>query len=419
MKVLVVGSGGREHALAWKLALSPKVSEVIVAPGNGGTNGGKLRSVSVAATDIDGLLALATEEGVRLTFVGPEAPLADGIVDRFEAVGQRIFGPTQAAAQLESSKAFAKDFMIRHGIPTAAYRTFTDYESASAWLDECGFEVVVKASGLAAGKGAIVCANHEKARAALREILLEKRFGDAGTEVVIEEQLTGQEASIIALCDGESVKIFPAAQDHKRAYEGDKGPNTGGMGAYVPAPVVTPEVAEFAAKHVIQATVDGMAKDGVPFKGVMFVGLMFPPSGPKVLEYNCRFGDPETEVLLPMLESDLFDLFDACIDGKLAEVDMVCRSGAAATVVMASGGYPGSYTKGYAISGIESVEDAMVFQAGTKLVDGQTVTNGGRVLTVTGVGSDLRSALDKAYAGVDAISFQDAMVRRDIGHRAL
>ncbi len=429
MKVLVIGSGGREHAMAWKLAQSKNVSEVIVVPGNGGTewearNDGQLslarsRNVAGDVKDIAGLVDIAQKEGVGLTAVGPEIPLALGVVDAFQAAGLNIFGPTQAAAQLESSKAYSKDFMAEIGIPTAEYGTFTNQADALAYLDSIDHLVVVKASGLAAGKGVIVCDSDEDARDAVAEIIDDKRFGAAGDQVVIEERLTGPELSLIAICDGKTAKPLIHSRDHKRAYDGDRGPNTGGMGAYAPVPEIGPDVVAEVMERVIQPTVDGMANRGTPFVGVLYAGIMLTPHGIKTLEFNCRFGDPETQVVLPMLKSDLAEIMLAAINGQLEETEVENHEGTAATVVMASGGYPGHYVKGKRISGLDLVTTATVFHASTKVNENQFYTVGGRVLAVTGRGDDLQAALDAAYHGLDQIMFENAEYRTDIGASSL
>ena len=423
--VLVIGNGGREHALAWKLAQSPRVAQVLVAPGNGGTAqaGGKIENVAVSADDIAGLIDLARTQAVDLTVVGPEAPLAAGAVDAFSAAGLRCFGPMQAAAQLESSKAFSKAFMLRHGIPTARYAVFTSFDEALAHVAATDYPVVIKASGLAAGKGVLLPESLAEAETALRQIMVERAFGAAGDEVVIEERLAGPEASVLAFCDGHNLAMMPAAQDHKRVFDGDLGPNTGGMGAYAPAPVMTAELLDEVRRTVLQPTIDGMQAEGTPYVGILYAGLMLTTGGIKVLEFNCRFGDPETQAILPLLASDLMDVFDACLDGTLDQVDLRWRAGAAATVVAASQGYPGSYPKGREISGLaeaEALADVAIFHAGTALADNDRVlTDGGRVLAITGVGDDLAGALAHAYHGIERISFQGIQYRRDIGAKAV
>ena len=422
MKVLVVGGGGREHALAWKCAQSPNVSEVLVAPGNAGTAlADGLRNVAVGAEDIDGLLDLAESESVALTIVGPEAPLVAGIVDRFEAAGQACFGPRQAAAQLEGSKEFTKEFLQRHNIPTAAFRCFDEPAGARAYVEEMGVPIVIKADGLAAGKGVVVAATVDEAFAAIDSMLSGEAFGAAGARVVIEEFLEGEEASFIVMTDGKSVLPLATSQDHKARDEGDKGPNTGGMGAYSPAPVITAELEKRVLAEVIQPTLDGLAEEGTPYSGFLYAGLMIAADGtPKVLEYNCRFGDPETQPIMARLKSDLAELCLATIEGRLAEQTASWDSRASLGVVMAAGGYPDSYRKGDAIEGLDDAAGvATVFHAGTALEGEQVVTAGGRVLCVVGLGDDVAAARDAAYAGVDRISWDDEYHRGDIGHRAI
>jgi len=424
MNILVIGSGGREHALAWVLARSPQATQIFVAPGNGGTvwpagNGrGPAQNIPYKADDTAGLLTFAQANEIGLTVVGPEQPLAEGIVDAFQAAGLTIFGPTRAAAQLEASKAFAKQFMARHGLPTAKYASFEDAAAAEAYLNDWQGPVVVKASGLAAGKGVIVCDDAAQARPAVRQMLVEGAFGAAGQTVLLEEWLTGPELSLMAFCDGRTVRLMPPARDHKRVFDHDAGPNTGGMGAFAPVPELT--AAEIAAmgQLTLQAAVDGMAADGVPYIGVLYAGLMLTPEGPKLLEYNCRFGDPETQVVLPLLASDLVEVMLACCQGRLAELAVSWRDGACATVVMAAPGYPGSYPTGAPIQGLDTVapmDDLIVFQAGTARQAGQIVTAGGRVLAVSGLGETVEAAVHQAYDGVAQIQFADAHYRRDIG----
>ena len=422
--VLVVGGGGREHALAWKLAQSPKVDRVLVAPGNAGTATEPLcENVPVAADDIDGLLALADREAVALTVVGPEAPLAAGIVDRFRDAGLRCFGPTQAGAQLESSKAFAKAFMQRHGIPTAAYAEFTDTEAALAYLREQGAPIVIKADGLAAGKGVVVAQDLAEAEAAVRDMLDDGSFGAAGARVVIEEFLPGEEASFIVMAAGQAVVEFASSQDHKPALDGDQGPNTGGMGAYSPAPVVTPAIHEAIRREVIDRALAGFAADGIEYLGFLYAGLMVDDAGNiKVLEFNCRLGDPETQPLLMRLDSDLFDLCLAAVDGHLGLMSARWNPQAALGVVMAAGGYPGAYDKGLPIQGLAAAaaSGGKVFHAGTGQNDeGDIVTSGGRVLCVTALGDDVAAAQQAAYAGADRITWDKVHLRRDIGAKAI
>ncbi|KGM56461.1 phosphoribosylamine--glycine ligase [Lysobacter arseniciresistens ZS79] len=423
MKVLVIGSGGREHALAWKLAQSQCVSEVLVAPGNAGTaTEARCRNVAVGATDIDGLLALVQREGVAVTVVGPEAPLVAGVVDRFRAAGHRVFGPTAAAAQLEGSKAFAKDFLARHGIPTAHYAVHTDLDAALAHVREKGAPIVIKADGLAAGKGVIVATTLAEAEAAVTDMLAGNAFGAAGARVVIEEFLDGEEASFISIVDGKVALPMATSQDHKRVGDGDTGPNTGGMGAYSPAPVVTPEVHARIMREVVEPTVAGMAADGVPFTGFLYAGLMIDASGaPKVIEFNVRFGDPETQPVMLRLQSDLLDLVEAAIAGRLHTTDAQWDPRASVGVVMAAENYPGTPRTGDVIGSwdVPEVGDSKVFHAGTRLVDGQVVTAGGRVLCVCALGDSVAEAQQHAYEAVAGISWHGEFHRHDIGWRAI
>jgi len=423
MKILVIGSGGREHALAWKLAQSPRVAEVLVAPGNAGTaREGKCRNVAVKVTDLDGLLALAQNEGVALTVVGPEVPLVAGVVDRFRAASLRIFGPSAAAAQLEGSKAFAKDFLARHGIPTAFYAVHTDIEAALSYVREKGAPIVIKADGLAAGKGVVVAMTLTEAEAAVRDMLSGNAFGDAGARVVIEEFLDGEEASFISMVDGKTALPMATSQDHKRVGDGDSGPNTGGMGAYSPAPVVTPEVHARVMHEVVNPTVAGMAADGVPFTGFLYAGLMIDATGaPKVIEFNVRFGDPETQPVLLRLQSDLVALIEAAIDGKLDAVEAQWDPRPSLGVVMASRPYPETPISGDVISGLDAVPaDTKVFHAGTALgAAGNVISAGGRVLCVTALGDSVADAQRRAYAGVAAINWAHEFHRNDIGWRAI
>ncbi len=427
MNVLVIGGGGREHALAWKLAASEKVQHVYVAPGNGGTALDK-RLTNVAITDPEKLADFAVAEKVGLTVVGPEAPLSQGVVDIFRARGLRIFGPTKAAAQLESSKAFAKDFMKRHGIPTAAYETFSDPAAAHAYIDRLGAPIVVKADGLAAGKGVVVAMTLEEAHEAVRFMLEDNTLGvvhnAGGARVVIEEFLQGEEASFIVLCDGKNVLPLATSQDHKRVGDGDTGPNTGGMGAYSPAPVVTPNVHARAMHEIVLPTIAGMAKDGIPFTGFLYAGLMISPDGQvKTLEFNTRMGDPETQPIMMRLKSDLVDVMLHATDGTLDQVELQWDRRFALGVVMAAAGYPASPRKGDAIAGLPAdpagTEDAMVFHAGTAQQDKQLLTSGGRVLCVTALGDSARAAQHRAYEVLQAIRFDGAVFRSDIGHRAI
>ncbi|WP_313318219.1 phosphoribosylamine--glycine ligase [Stenotrophomonas sp.] len=423
MKILVIGSGGREHALAWKLAQSARVSEVIVAPGNAGTaTEGKCRNVAIKVNDIDGLLKLAQDEAVGLTVVGPEVPLVLGVVDRFRDAGLRIFGPTAAAAQLEGSKAFAKDFLARHGIPTAYYAVHTEVDAALAYLHEKGAPIVIKADGLAAGKGVIVAMTMEEAEAAVHDMLSGNAFGDAGARVVIEEFLEGEEASFISMVDGRIALPMATSQDHKRVGDGDTGPNTGGMGAYSPAPVVTPAVHARVMREVVEPTVAGMIADGVPFTGFLYAGLMIDADGaPKVIEFNVRFGDPETQPVMLRLQSDLVDLVEAAIDGALAGVDAQWDPRPSLGVVLAAKPYPGTPITGDVISGLGDVPaSAKVFHAGTALdADGNVVSAGGRVLCVAALGDSVSDAQKRAYAGVAKIHWANEFHRNDIGWRAI
>ncbi|WP_018879720.1 phosphoribosylamine--glycine ligase [Thioalkalivibrio sp. ALE9] len=425
MNVLVIGNGGREHALAWKLAQSPRVERVLVAPGNAGTaREAKCENIDVGVTDIDALLALAEREAIAFTVVGPEAPLVAGVVDAFRTAGRRCFGPTAKAAQLEGSKSFAKDFMHRHHIPTAAYGSFEDEQAALEFIATQGAPIVVKADGLAAGKGVILAQTEDEARAAVHDMLADNAFGEAGNRVVIEEFLTGEEASFICMVDGEHVLPLASSQDHKARDNGDQGPNTGGMGAYSPAPVVTDALHARILHDVIEPTVQGMAADGEHYTGFLYAGVMIDAAGnPKVLEFNCRFGDPETQPILSRLESDLSELVEAALDGRLDAVEARWDARVALGVVLAAGGYPGDYRKGDVISGLEAVEadpDAHVFHAGTaRDAEGRIVTAGGRVLCVVGLGADVKSAQKKAYAAVHQIHFDDIYCRTDIGYRAV
>jgi len=423
MKILVIGSGGREHALAWKLAQSPQVSEVLVAPGNAGTaTEPRCRNVPVKVDDLDGLLALAQREAIAVTVVGPEVPLVAGVVDRFRAAGLRIFGPTAAAAQLEGSKAYAKDFLARHAIPTAFYAVHTEVEPALAYVREKGAPIVVKADGLAAGKGVIVAMSLEEAEAAVRDMLSGNAFGDAGARVVIEEFLEGEEASFISMVDGTHALPMATSQDHKRVGDGDTGPNTGGMGAYSPAPVVTPEVHARVMREVVEPTVRGMIADGIPFTGFLYAGLMIDASGaPKVIEFNVRFGDPETQPVMLRLQSDLLDLVQAAIDGRLDQVQAQWDARPSLGVVLAARPYPEAPITGDVISGLDAVPStAKVFHAGTALDEqGKVVSAGGRVLCVAALGGSVGEAQANAYAGVAAVTWANAFHRTDIGWRAI
>jgi len=423
MKVLIVGSGGREHALAWRVARSSRVETVYVAPGNAGTLlEDKVKNISLAADDIEGLLDFAAQKRIGLTIVGPEAPLVAGIVDRFTAAGLPCFGPTAAAAQLEGSKAFAKDFMARHNIPTAAYGNFTDIDEAVAFIREQGAPIVVKADGLAAGKGVIIAQTVEEAETAVKDMLAGNAFGEAGHRVVVEEFLTGEEASFIVMADGEHILPLATSQDHKARDEGDLGPNTGGMGAYSPAPVIDDELHERAMETVIRPTIRGMAEQGMPFTGFLYAGLMVSPDGEtKVLEFNVRFGDPETQPIMMRLRSDLSELCLAAVNNRLDRMDASWDPRPALGVVMAAGGYPGSYSKGQVISGLDDANrgGTRVFHAGTALLDGEVVAAGGRVLCVCAMADKVSEAANAAYAGCNKIHWDGAFIRRDIGYRAI
>ncbi len=423
MKVLIIGSGGREHALAWKCAQSGDVEEILVAPGNAGTaREPGVRNVAVSSDDIEALAKLAQDERVALTIVGPEAPLVDGVVDRFAELGLPCFGPTAAAAQLEGSKAFTKDFLARHGIPTAAYQNFSDLDDALAYIREQGAPIVIKADGLAAGKGVIVARTLEEAEQAATDMLAGGSFGEAGARIVVEEFLDGEEASFIVITDGTTILPLATSQDHKARDEGDVGPNTGGMGAYSPAPVVTPEIESRIMDEVIRPTLEGMRSDGHPYLGFLYAGLMIMADGtPKVIEFNCRMGDPETQPIMARLTSDLVGICRATLDGSLAGVAATWDSRAALGVVMAAGGYPASYAKGKVIAGLDDAdsESRKVFHAGTSLEGESVTTSGGRVLCVVGLGDSVAAAAADAYAAVDKIDWEDAYFRRDIGHRAI
>ncbi|WP_437611627.1 phosphoribosylamine--glycine ligase [Erwinia sp. V71] len=423
MKILVIGNGGREHALAWKAAQSPLAETVFVAPGNAGTAlEPALQNVAISATDIPALLSFAQNEKIDLTIVGPEAPLVIGVVDAFRAAGLKIFGPTQAAAQLEGSKAFTKDFLARHQIPTAEYQNFTEVEPALAYVRSKGAPIVIKADGLAAGKGVIVAMTLQEAEDAIQDMLAGNAFGDAGHRIVVEEFLDGEEASFIVMVDGENVLPMATSQDHKRVGDGDTGPNTGGMGAYSPAPVVTDDVHQRVMDEVIWPTVRGMAAEGNTYTGFLYAGLMIDGSGkPKVIEFNCRFGDPETQPIMLRLQSDLVDLCLAACDGKLDQKDSSWDPRPSLGVVLAAGGYPGDYNTGDQIHGLplEEVADGKVFHAGTTLQDDKVVTSGGRVLCVTALGEDVAAAQQRAYQLLQNISWEGSFCRKDIGYRAI
>ena len=419
MKVLIVGSGGREHAIAWKVAQSKKVDKIYCAPGNAGISE-VAECVPIGAMEFDKLVAFAKEKEIDLTVIGMDDPLVGGIVDVFEKEGLRVFGPRKNAAILEGSKAFSKDLMKKYHIPTAAYETFTDPEKALEYLETAKMPIVLKADGLALGKGVLICQTLEEAKEGVKTLMMDKKFGSAGDEIVIEEFMTGREVSVLSFVDGNIVKIMSSAQDHKRAKDGDQGLNTGGMGNFSPSPFYTEEVDEFCKKYIYQPTVDAMKAEGRPFKGVIFFGLMLTPEGPKVLEYNARFGDPEAQVVLPRLENDIVDVFEACIDGTLDKVDLKFDNDRATVcVILASDGYPVEYKKGFPIEGLEKFkgkDDYYVFHSGPKYNDkGQIVTNGGRVLGVTATGKDLKEARKKAYEATEWVSFENKYMRHDIG----
>lgn len=420
MKVLVVGGGGREHALVWKLAQSPKVDKIYCAPGNAGT-ASLAENIPVAADDVENLLAFAVVNSIDLTVVGPEAPLMEGIADRFQGAGLKIFAPSKRAAAIEGSKALSKDLMAKYHIPTAKYATFTDAEEAIACVKEWGAPIVVKADGLAAGKGVVVAFDTDEAIQAVKEIMEDNLFGDAGSVVVIEEYLDGEEVSILAFTDGFTVVPMVSAQDHKRVFDGDKGPNTGGMGAYSPAPIYTDALAEEVQKTILQPTIDALRAEGRLYQGVIYAGLMVTADGPKVLEYNARFGDPETQPIMMRLETDLVEIIEAILDGKLQNINIQWYEEPAVCVVMVAGGYPGKYAKGEEILGLEGLdnEKVTVFHAGTAEKNEQIVTAGGRVLGVTARAATIAEAIQSAYATVEKISFKDAFYRKDIGYRAL
>jgi phosphoribosylamine---glycine ligase len=422
INVLVVGGGGREHALVWKLAQSPRCGKLWCAPGNAGI-AAHAECVDISAEDIDEIVRFARRERPGLVVVGPEVPLSDGLVDRLKQEHIPAFGPSKRAAEIEGSKSFCKQMARRAGIPSAAFQVFSDIEQADWYIEERGAPLVVKASGLAAGKGVIMAESEDEARAAVRQCLQDGAFGEAGAEVVIEEKLVGEELSLLALVDGETVVLLPTSQDHKRALDGDGGPNTGGMGAYSPAPVATPEVLDQAVKEILVPAVHEMAKMGRPYKGVLYAGLMITSSGPKMLEFNCRFGDPECQPLMMRIKSDLLELLMATVEGRLSECEIEIDDRTAVCVVMASLGYPGKYEKDKQISGLKSaaeVPETVVFHAGTRLKDDQVVTAGGRVLGVTALGDGVREAVDRAYQAVSQIKFEDGVhYRKDIAHRAL
>lgn len=420
MNILILGSGGREHALLWKLAQSPEATKLYAVPGNPGM-AELAECVAGSIEDNAAVVKLAQEKKIDLVVVGPEVPLMNGVVDALRAAGIKAFGPTKAAAELEGSKSFSKDIMKKYGIPTAKYEVFTDADAARAYIEKEGAPIVIKADGLAAGKGVIVAETKEQALDAVHEIMDDAAFGKAGSRVVIEEFMEGEEASLLAFTDGKTIRPMVSSQDHKRAYDGDKGPNTGGMGTYAPAPVMTKDMVEQATEKILKPMIAAMAKEGRPYQGCLYAGLMITEEGPKVVEFNARFGDPETQVVLPLLKGDLVKIMQACVDGTLDTVAVDWEDGAAVCVVMASGGYPKSYKKGYAIDGLKKVESlgTFVFHAGTAKKDGKVVTSGGRVLGVTARGGGIKEATEKAYKGVEAIRFTDEFHRKDIAHRAL
>jgi len=420
MKVLIVGSGGREHAIAWKLSQSPKVEKVYCAPGNAGI-AGHAECVPIGVNDFEKLTAFAKENKVDLTFVGPEEPLLNGIVNEFEEKGLVVFGPRKEAALIEGSKTFAKNLMQKYQIPTAAYASFTEYNEALAYIREQGAPIVIKADGLAAGKGVVVAMTLEEAESALKNMMLDESLGLAGAKVVIEEFLQGEELTLLSFVDGTTVKPMIPSQDHKPVFDQDKGPNTGGMGTYSPVPQMSADLIQQIMDEIVLPTVKAMESEGVPFKGILYTGLMITKNGPKVIEYNARFGDPETQVVLPLLKTDLMDIFIAGISGELEQLQIEWKDGAAVCVIMASGGYPGPYEKGQEISGLDSADSqgAVVFHAGTAFADGKIVTNGGRVLGVTAIGDSIKDAREKAYQAVEHISFEGAHYRKDIALKAL
>ena len=417
MKVLIVGSGGREHAIAVSAAKSDKVDKIYCAPGNAGI-GQIAECVDIGAMEFDKLVSFAKEKSIDLTIIGMDDPLVGGVVDAFEAQGLRVFGPRKNAAIIEGSKAFSKDLMKKYNIPTAAYENFDSAEDALAYLETAKMPIVLKADGLALGKGVLICNTLEEAKEGVRTIMQDKKFGDAGNRMVIEEFVTGREVSVLAFCDGKRVKCMTSAQDHKRAKDGDQGLNTGGMGTFSPSPFYTEEIKEFCEKYVYQPTIDAMAAEGRPFTGILFTGLMLTEDGPKVLEYNARFGDPEAQVVLPRMKNDLIEVVEACVDGRLDQIDLQFEDNAAVCVVLASDGYPVSYKKGFVISGLENFEgkdDYFCFHAGSKKTEEGIVTNGGRVLGITATGKDLKEARKKAYEATEWVQFDNKYMRHDIG----
>ena len=417
MKVLIVGSGGREHAIAWAVAQSPRVEKIYCAPGNAGI-AEYAECVAIGAMEFDKLVAFAKENAIDLTIIGMDDPLVGGVVDAFEAEGLRVFGPRKNAAIIEGSKAFSKDLMKKYNIPTAAYENFTDPDEAIKYLETVKMPIVLKADGLALGKGVLICNTLEEAKEGVKTLMLDKQFGDAGNEIVIEEFMTGREVSVLAFCDGKTIKCMTSAQDHKRAKDGDQGLNTGGMGTFSPSPFYNDEVEAFCEKYVYQPTIDAMAVEGRPFTGILFTGLMLTEDGPKVLEYNARFGDPEAQVVLPRMKNDIIDVMEACIDGKLSDVELEFEDNAAVCVVLASDGYPEKYDKGFEIKGLDTFKDKdgyYVFHAGTKFDGDKIVTNGGRVLGVVAKGEDLKAARANAYKATEWIDFANKYKRNDIG----
>lgn len=417
MKVLVVGSGGREHAIVWKLRQSSRIDKIYCAPGNAGISQ-EAECVPIGAMEFDKLIAFAKENGIDFTIIGMDDPLVGGIVDEFEKNGLRVFGPRKNAAIIEGSKSFSKDLMKKYGIPTARYEAFNDYKAAKEYLDSQSLPIVIKADGLALGKGVLICETKADAEAGLKEIMLDKKFGDAGNSVVIEEFLEGPEVSVLSFCDGKTVVPMVSAQDHKRALDNDKGLNTGGMGTFSPGKFYTDELNEKCMNEIFAPSLKAMAAEGRPFIGILYFGLMLTKDGMRVIEYNARFGDPETQVVLPRLKTDLLDIMEACVDGSLDKLDIEWYDNAAVCVVLASGGYPTAYDKGFEISGLEDIKkrsDLIVFHAGTALKDGKFVTNGGRVLGITGIGSNLEEAIKTAYQGVEIVDFEKKHFRRDIG----
>ena len=417
MKVLIVGSGGREHAIAWSVAKSPKVDKIYCAPGNAGI-AECAECVNIKAMEFDKLVAFAKENAIDLTIIGMDDPLVGGVVDAFESEGLRVFGPRKNAAIIEGSKAFSKDLMKKYKIPTAAYENFTDPDEAIKYLETAKMPIVLKADGLALGKGVLICNTLEEAKEGVKTLMLDKQFGDAGNEIVIEEFMTGREVSVLAFCDGKTIKCMTSAQDHKRAKDGDQGLNTGGMGTFSPSPFYNDEVEAFCEKYVYQSTIDAMASEGRPFTGILFTGLMITEDGPKVLEYNARFGDPEAQVVLPRMKNDIIDVMEACIDGKLSDVELEFEDNAAVCVVLASDGYPEKYDKGFEIKGLDTFKDKdgyYVFHAGTKFDGDKIVTNGGRVLGVVAKGEDLKAARANAYKATEWIDFANKYKRNDIG----